>query len=78
MNIIDKLKKLKIKKRYICILIGILFVGFIFLINGIEIIIKSGWLFYVVMLTAVSVIVYAVVSSVKINKLSKERKDDKN
>ena len=29
MNIIDKLKKLKIKKRYICILIGILFVGFI-------------------------------------------------
>ena len=29
MNIINKLKKLKIKKRYICILIGILFVGFI-------------------------------------------------
>lgn len=55
-----------------------LFVGFIFLINGIEIIIKSGWLFYIVMLTAVAVIVYAVVSSVKIDKLSKEEKNDKN
>lgn len=54
-----------------------LFVGFIFLINGIEIIIKSGWLFYIVMLTAVVVIVYAVVSSVKIDKLSKEEKNDK-
>ena len=54
-----------------------LFVGFIFLINGIEIIIKSGWLFYAVMLTAVAVIVYAVLSSVKIDKLSKEEKNDK-
>ncbi len=49
---------------------GIVFliIGIIFAINAIEIIIKTGWLFYVMLAVAVVTIVYAVVSSVSIEK----------
>lgn len=49
---------------------GIIFVliGFIFWINAIDIILQTGWLFYLVTGVAIVAIAYAVVSSVMIEK----------
>lgn len=49
---------------------GIVFLltGIIFLINAIEIILQTGWLFYLVMGIAAIAVVYAVVSSIVIEK----------
>ena len=49
---------------------GIVFVliGIIFLINAIEMILQTGWLFYLVIGIAIVAIVYAIVSSVMIEK----------
>ena len=45
---------------------GIVFVliGIIFLINAIDMILQTGWLFYLVIVVAIIAIVYAIVSSV--------------
>lgn len=52
---------------------GICFVliGIIFLVNAIEMIIKTGWLFYVVITVAVIAVIYAVISSITISKKKK-------
>ena len=44
------------------------FIGIIFLLNAIELIVETGWLFYVVMIVIFITIVYAIVSSIKIEK----------
>lgn len=52
---------------------GIIFVsiGMIFLIDAIDIILQTGWLFYLVIGVAIVAIVYAIVSSVMIEKRKK-------
>lgn len=52
---------------------GIVFVliGIIFLINAIDIILQTDWLFYLVIGVAIVAIVYAIVSSVMIEKSKK-------
>lgn len=52
---------------------GIVFVliGIIFLINAIDIILQTGWLFYLIIGVAIVAIVYAIVSSVLIEKRKK-------
>lgn len=47
------------------------FIGIIFLINAIDIILQTDWLFYLVIGVAVIAIVYAIVSSVMIEKREK-------
>lgn len=49
---------------------GIVFVliGIIFLINTIDMILQTGWLFYLVIVVAIVTIVYAIVSSIMIEK----------
>lgn len=41
------------------------FVGLLFLLNAIEVIVHSGWLFYWSIAVAICVIVYAIVSSIR-------------
>lgn len=52
---------------------GIVFclVGFIFLINFLEIILAMSWLFYIMLLLCVITLIYAIVSSVKIETAKK-------
>lgn len=52
---------------------GIIFVsiGIIFLIDAIDIILQTGWLLYLVIGVAIVAIVYAIVSSVMIEKRKK-------
>ena len=45
-----------------------LFVGIIFLLNALDIILKTGWIFYVVLAVAIITIIYAFTSSVSIEK----------
>lgn len=49
---------------------GIVFllIGIIFLINSVDVILQTGWLFYCVIVVAVAAIVYAVISSIIIEK----------
>ncbi len=49
---------------------GIVFliIGIIFLINAVEMVIQTGWLFYLVIVLGVIAIVYAIASSVAIEK----------
>ena len=49
---------------------GIVFllIGIIFLMNSVDVILQTGWLFYCVIVVAVAVIVYAVISSIAIEK----------
>ena len=46
-------------------------VGIIFLINTVQIIIQTNWLLYLVLFIAVTMVVYAIGSMVKINKNKK-------
>ena len=46
-------------------------IGNIFLINAVEMILQTGWLFYLVIGIAIVAIVYAIVSSVMIEKRQK-------
>lgn len=52
---------------------GIVFVliGIVFLINAIDLILQTGWLFYLVIGIVIAAIVYAIVSSVMIEKRKK-------
>ncbi len=52
---------------------GIVFlmIGIIFAINAVEMILKTGWLFYVVIVIAIIAIIYAIASSVVIDKNKK-------
>ena len=52
---------------------GIIFlmIGIIFTINTVDIILKTGWLFYVVILVSIITLVYAIVSSVCIERKRK-------
>lgn len=54
---------------------GIVFVliGVVFLINALEMFIGTGWLIYLVILVAVITVIYAIVSSVAIEKSKKIR-----
>ena len=49
---------------------GIVFlmIGIIFLINAVEMMLETGWLFYLVIVVAIIAIVYAIVSSVVIER----------
>ncbi|WP_290772544.1 DUF3784 domain-containing protein [Anaerofustis sp.] len=52
---------------------GIIFllIGIIFLINAINVILQTRWLFYCVIVVAVVAIVYAIISSITIEKRKK-------
>lgn len=52
---------------------GIVFlmIGIIFAINAVDMILKTGWLFYVVIAIAIIAIIYAIASSVIIEKNKK-------
>ena len=52
---------------------GIVFImiGIIFLINALEIVFNTGWLFYIVIAVAVIAVVYAIASSVVIERNKK-------
>lgn len=52
---------------------GIVFllIGIIFLINSVDVILQTGWLFYCVIVVAVAAIVYAIISSITIEKRKK-------
>lgn len=52
---------------------GIVFllIGIIFLINAVDLVLKTGWLFYAVILVATIAVVYAIVSTVVIEKRKK-------
>lgn len=45
-----------------------LMIGIIFLINAVDMVLQTSWLFYVVIVVAVVAVVYAIVSSIKIEK----------
>lgn len=45
-----------------------LMIGIIFLINVVEMIFETGWLFYLVIVVAIVAIVYAIISSVVIER----------
>ena len=49
---------------------GVVFalIGIIFLINAVDIVLKTSWLFYLVIAVAVVTVIYAIVSSVAIEK----------
>lgn len=49
---------------------GIVFlmIGIIFLIDAVEMILKTGWLFYLVIVVAIIAIVYAIISSIAIER----------
>ena len=51
--------------------IVLVFIGIIFLINAIDIILQTGWLIFLVIGVAIVAIVYAIVSSVIIEKRKK-------
>ena len=48
-----------------------LMIGIIFAINAVDMILKTGWLFYVVIFIAITAVIYAIVSSVIIEKNKK-------
>ena len=52
---------------------GIVFllIGTIFIVNTVEIILQTGWLFYLMICIAIIAIVYAIISSVIIEKRKK-------
>lgn len=41
-----------------------LMIGMIFLINAVEVVLKTGWLFYLVIVITIITIVYAIISSI--------------
>lgn len=45
-----------------------LFIGIIFLINSVDVILQTGWVFYCIIVVAVAAIVYAIISSIIIEK----------
>lgn len=45
-----------------------LMIGIIFLINAVKMIFETGWLFYLVIVIAIVAIVYAIISSVVIER----------
>ena len=47
--------------------IGFLFLGVIFLLNAVNIMLKTNWLFYIIMVLVVLVVIYAIVSSIRID-----------
>ena len=55
-------KKPHYRQTAICFLL----IGIIFVLNGIEMLLKTDWLFIAVIAVAVIAIIYAIVSSVKI------------
>ena len=46
-------------------------IGIIFLINAVEMIIETGWLFYMVIVIAITAVAYAIISSVVIERKRK-------
>ena len=64
----EEREKLDKKPHYRQSGIVFVFIGIIFLLNAIELIVETGWLFYVVMIVTFITIVYAIVSSIKIEK----------
>lgn len=49
-----------------------LLIGIIFLINSVGVILQTGWLFYCIIVVAVAAIVYAIISSITIEKRNKQ------
>ena len=48
-----------------------LMIGTIFVINAVDMILKTGWLFYAVIVIAIIAVVYAIVSSIIIERNKK-------
>lgn len=65
-------KKLNKKPHYRQSAIVFLLIGLIFLLNGIHLLLHVDWLFYIVIAVVVLAIVYAIVSSILIEKQSKQ------
>ena len=51
-----------------------LLIGAVFAINAVDMILKTGWLFYVVIVIAIIAVTYAIASSIMIER-NKKRKD---
>ena len=66
----SKAEREKMNKKPHYIQSGVLFVmiGIIFTINAVEMLLQTDWLFYLVIVTAVIALVYAVASSIAIEK----------
>lgn len=50
-----------------------IFIGIIFFINAVEIVLQTDWMVYLVVVTAVIAILYAIVSSIRIEKKKRDR-----
>lgn len=48
-----------------------LLIGMIFLINAVELLLETGWLFYLVIVITIMTILYAIVSSILIERRKK-------
>lgn len=59
----DKMDK---KPHYRQSAIVFLLIGVIFLLNAVEMLLDSGWMFYVVLAVLLVTVIYAIVSSIKI------------
>ncbi len=46
-------------------------IGFIFLLNAVELLVRSGWIFLIVLVLIILLIVYAIVSSIMISRKNK-------
>ena len=55
----------------------LLLVGLVFFLNGIDVIFKTGWIFYLVIALIITVITYAIASTVIIEKNNKKQGDEK-
>lgn len=60
-------KKLHYKQSSVVFLL----IGIIFLINSVDMILQTGWLFYCIIMIAVVAIVYAIISSIIIENRKK-------
>lgn len=62
----EERKKMDKRPHYKQSSIVFFFIGIIFLLNAIDTILKTGWLFYIILTVIFIVIIYAVISSIKI------------
>jgi NhaP-type Na+/H+ or K+/H+ antiporter len=67
-------EKMNKKPYYIQSAIVFVFIGLIFLLNGLQMLFKFDWLFYIVLVMMAITVVYAIASSIVIEKNKKSSK----
>lgn len=67
-------EKMNKKPYYIQSAIVFIFIGLIFLLNGLQMLFKYDWLFYIVLVMMAITVVYAIASSIVIEKNKKSSK----